>query len=289
MVIDNLGRIVYENSSGSANVASTDLGILCYHLSEALAGHPPVQAVVGCFAGLVSMDQESAIRNILLEITNCPKIQIYPDYAASLFAAPTDTDVVVISGTGSIVCSRQGEAIVKSGGGGLLLGDFGSAFDIGRTLIHAVCVDLLPMCESIVQALELEFGTAKPDRVVANVYSHSSPAPAIARLAPAVGVGFLNSDLACVRSVNRLVLLAETTNRHVDYHFHNQNQFKIALAGGLWDANSIYSEQFELFLHNSPAYDDPYNKNFRQYHVERLSQSPVSGAAHLAKNNFYGN
>ena len=59
--------------------------------------------------------------------------------ALNLFAADDTADMVVISGTGSVVFVKQGEEHKRLGGWGYLLDSAGSAYDIGR---EALCFAL---------------------------------------------------------------------------------------------------------------------------------------------------
>ncbi|MEZ5162568.1 MAG: hypothetical protein R2688_02240 [Fimbriimonadaceae bacterium] len=92
--------------------------------------------VFGGFAGLLTASDRHRAINILNVVTGTEAVEAQPDFHAAIAADP-ETIGIVISGTGSKVASRTRAGVVKSGGGGLYLGDLGSAADIGRRSIHA--------------------------------------------------------------------------------------------------------------------------------------------------------
>lgn len=68
----------------------------------------------------------------------CPQVDLcVKSDAYNLFAMDDDADMVVISGTGSVVFVRNGDGYKRLGGWGYLLDRAGSAYDIGADALRA--------------------------------------------------------------------------------------------------------------------------------------------------------
>jgi len=289
MVVDDDEKVVFEGKGGPANLATTPVDTIRASLVEATTGMPNVDATVGCFAGLLGAERHRLALELLSEITPNSKKTAHPDYVAALAVAPEGTDVVVIAGTGSMVCSWCDGEPVKTGGGGPILGDDGSAFNVGQYALRWFCLyePKEKMTEGFTSEVVKRFGTDDRAELVATVNGLSNPAPAIASLASAVGqdslAGHSYAKGAVIDTMFNLYMLVD---RHV-HEFHPRlKQVKLELFGGLWEASPAYLEHFVRFLKSSPA-SGPTSKAKRQYHVERLDAPPVLGAARLAKSLFY--
>src|SRR5687768_11645928 len=121
LAVDFDGNIVFQGQSGAANLASTPENRLRRNLSHATDGCPHADYVCGCFAGLVSDDLRRRGEDHLKSLFPRAEVRAEPDYTAALYASPPGTDVCVIAGTGSLVCSRGADGILKSGGMGYIL------------------------------------------------------------------------------------------------------------------------------------------------------------------------
>ncbi len=96
------------------------------------------------------------------------------------------TTSVWISGTGSLICSRGEGGWIRSGGGGHLLGDSGSAFDVGQRALKLWISQGSTAPASLTNAVEHVFESTASNEVIANLYAAASPPAKLARLAPSV-------------------------------------------------------------------------------------------------------
>lgn len=80
------------------------------------------------------------VEDIVREIVQTALIRVVPDYVTNLAGASEgEWGVVVVAGGGAVAygVTRNGQIHVRAGGLGYLLGDEGSAFDIGRRAVMA--------------------------------------------------------------------------------------------------------------------------------------------------------
>ena len=135
-------------------------------------------------------DQEPIVHAIAREIVPAAAIQVVADYVTNLAGASGgEPGVVVIAGGGSIgygVTAAGREAI--AGGFGYLLGDEGSAFDIGRRAIAAACrvEDRRGEPTSLGPAVRAHFGLAAMRDIPRVIYREGFSRERISLLAPMV-------------------------------------------------------------------------------------------------------
>lgn len=284
-IVDQDGTVLHRGQSGPGNLASTPQVEIERHIRESLDAAPPTEFVAGCFAGLLT--EADRIRAVALveSVTQGSTIAAFPDYRASLAASP-DTDIIVISGTGALVASNTSDGVRKSGGGGPLLGDHGSAFDLGRralakTVLSPTRAEASPMFwETIVEL----FGSDEPNQILASVYRSVSPAARVAKLAHVVVMDATRGLDYARQSVDQaLAHLAVTTWHHISV-FHpkdstDQTSLNLRLAGGTWEIDEgILIEEFRSQLKALKPRNVELDVN-----VEKLTVEPVIGATHLAR------
>ncbi len=279
LAIDDSESPLFEGRSGPANWASTDRDCLIDHLKEALAGAPKVDAICGCFAGILTPQDASDAAAILKSVSGAEVAVARPDFHAALSAADPDTTCCVIAGTGSLVFSNASGEIVKSGGGGPLLGDVGSAFSIARAalgialfgsaVVGGVSDDFLVACEKL-------FGSRDPSLIPARVYAEGSPAALVAKLVPTIAADYeKGEDYAANVITEQMRQLAFIVHGHL-WRFHSeQRPWKICLTGGLWDIAPIFEKKFVACMRMMAG--------GKEATIERLASAPVIGAARLAK------
>ena len=69
-------------------------------------------------------------------------MHVAPDYVAAFLAAPPDSDLCIVAGTGSVVCSRAVDgSFLISGGRGWILGDHGGAARLGQAALEHYVAD----------------------------------------------------------------------------------------------------------------------------------------------------
>jgi len=275
MVCDEDGVAVFDRSSGPANLASTPRELIEAHLQEALEGAPEVDAACICIAGLLSPEDAAAARSMLNQAVNAGRIEARPDTHGSWAATEGCADALVVAGTGAIVCSEEDAQINKSGGGGLLFGDEGSATSVGRrALFHTVIsAERLPASDEFWTAVVQQFGSREPLEVIGFLYKSETPAALMARLAGTVATDAANGMEYAVLSVSvAMNLLAEETLAHLDRYKPGLDGPTVCLSGGLWESHGVFEEQFRSALGGD-----------REISLCRLKRPPVYGACLLAK------
>lgn len=280
---DENGEVVFEGKAGSANLASTPESEIKRNLEDALQGAPQADYAFGGFAGLLTSSDRHRAISILEAVTGIGAIDAQPDFHAAIAAEPESVGIV-ISGTGSKVASRTRAGIVKSGGGGLYLGDLGSAADIGRRAIHAT---ILSACREEAsgefwRTLADLFGTEEPDQIVAAVYRSLTPAARLAQIAPSV---VYDADRGkryarhCVESA--LGDLADEVWCHARLHHSHMEVLKLSVTGGLWE---IKPEMLEYFIAIVEKRKPEVESNrLPKIELTKLEVAPVIGAVNLAR------
>jgi glucosamine kinase len=277
-VVDSSGQVVFEGSGGPANWASCSRSVVEGSLREALKGCPKVEAVCACFAGLLTEADRGEAAALLASITGCERVEARPDWHAAWEAAAGSCDVLVIAGTGVLVCSSLPDGtLVKSGGGGVLFGDEGSAASVGRNALHAQVVSALslPATEAFWKRVEKVFGSREPSSIVAALYRSDAPGSLFASLAEVVASdAATEKDYAVFAVTSSVVALRDEVAAHVlKYQSAKLPNVKIGLTGGLWKIHPLFFEWFK------PFEDEPRVKaTTRVIEVE-----PVAGACALAR------
>ncbi|MCH7903993.1 MAG: hypothetical protein IH944_05425 [Armatimonadetes bacterium] len=275
LVCDEEGNQVFEGLSGSANVASTDAELVAEHMKEALAGSPDVDSACGCFAGLLSQaSKERALQN-LKQFVNAKRYEVRPDYHAGWEAAPEGTDVLVIAGTGVVICSEVDGNLVKSSAGGYLLCDAGSAAAIGRAALRLTMITAkkMPASEAFWRSVEEQFGHREASEVIAVLYAVPLPGSALSGLAGTIAADAAEGWEYALSSINEsLGGLAANLDEHCDEHLADRTKVVVALAGGVWKTDRLLQQIFR----------DKLASRNREYELGVVTNEPVTGAVKIA-------
>jgi N-acetylglucosamine kinase-like BadF-type ATPase len=282
LAVDAENRPLFQGQAGPGNLSSTPLAKLQTHLTKATAGCPNVDAVCGCFAGLVDPVTQALGLQLLAEHFPGAAVAALPDYVATVAAAESDRNACLICGTGSLVASRVGAQWVKSGGDGYLLGDEGSGFAMGRAALRLYVRHPDRAGEKLRAAVVSAFQEATPGEIVRQIHASHAPAPLIARFAGPLGQDAANGHPDSAEQIAiALRELAAVVGRHADRVLQPGEPLRLELAGGLWKASSYFQpalvQALGLCLGSRP------------FDVERASQPAVYGAVRLAWELLHGN
>ena len=280
--MDDEGNVLFQGQSGAANLVSTPEGRLRRNLTNAAKGCPRPDFVCGCFAGLISQQTRERGIGILQDTFGTPAtFRAEPDYTAALYASP-EADICVISGTGSLVCSRSNGSIVKSGGRGYILGDEGSGFSFGRDALMHFLKHPEDSSKYLRDQILDVFGSLDESVLVTGVYKAPSPATILARLVKAVGHDAVDGQPYAVESVQKhMADLALLVSNHVRRNHPKAEKLSISLAGGVWKASVQFKEVFLFHLKT--------NLPDVEWEMHRLLRPPLYGAVELAKEMNHGN
>jgi glucosamine kinase len=283
LAVDSDGKVLFHGQSGAANLASTPEPRLARNLANATQGCPAADYVCGGFAGLVTEELRQKAILYLAKLFPGARVRAEPDYSAALFSCPDGTDVCVVSGTGSLVCSRDERGgVVKSGGRGYVLGDEGSGFQFGRdALIHYL--NNPTRSSAVLGALvEETFGTTQEGEIIAQVYRSGAVATLLAKLSKAVVADAKAGESYAIESVGRNTeRLAGVVRQHVESRFPGRRHLGVSLVGGTWKSGTPIRDRFEQHL----------RELFSGMHIElfQATRPPIYGAVELAKEMSHGN
>lgn len=251
-VCDPTGKVIFESKSGAANWASTPREVLHTHLRTLCSDAPKISTAAVCMAGLLTDQDKSDLKGLVSELLPDAEVIPYPDYAASLSACDDPDAICVISGTGSLISSFGVNGIVKSGGGGPLLGDVGSGFWAGKVLLTEW---LIPSQRERISPAALEcvrkvLGANDEPGVVAAVYRNRTPGGQLlanlgGELARAADAG----DEYCQGILGSAMQpLADLVHDHMRHQGFPERKFKVYRTGGFWDASPMVIRFFESWL-----------------------------------------
>jgi glucosamine kinase len=277
IAVDEAGAVLHAGQGGPANLASTPPKRLEANVRKACDGAPRPDYVAGCFAGLlIESDRERALA-LLRSIAPHAQIRAEPDYVAALMACEPPPDLCIVGGTGSLVCSRHEGGVVRSGGGGYLLGDVGSACQYGRAVVrHFLAAGAKGLSDATLAALEKQFGSAVENEVLAALYRGGAPAARLAKFAPALARDAQAGEPYAQQAMREQTAeLAAIVRNHYDRYHNSKRNISICLAGGLWDASPIFQSQLEAAL--CGAFSEV------ELSLCRIARAPVHGAVRLAR------
>ena len=199
--------------------------------------------------------QTPAILEIVRELLDPPHIAITPDYVTNLAGASGGgPGVVLIAGGGAIgygVTADGREAI--AGGYGFLIGDEGSAFNIGLRAISAAARagDLRTGPTALQAIVEDHFKIEEIRRVPRVVYQAGFSREHISLLAPKVVSVARDGDAAANNILTTAGQeLALTGLGVIRQLFQAGDPVEVFLTGGVFDAGDILLAPFRAALHN---------------------------------------
>ena len=276
MALDQQGQVIHQGQAGSANLVSTPERRLRSNLLQATRECPGADFICGCFAGLMTENDRKRAESYLSALFPFGRVHAEPDYAAAFSASENGTDVCVIAGTGSLVCSRVEGRMVKSGGRGFMLGDEGSAYHFGREAMLNYLKNPSEASEAMKETLLKHFDSLQESSIVSRLYQLPSPQSSLAKLAKPLGHDAKEGRHYAVEAIERQMnSLVEVVVDHTLRHFSNSKDLKITLAGGLWQ--------------NAPQFRDAFTRRLEEklptmnLEVQRIVKPPVYGAVMLAK------
>lgn len=123
---------VFEGVGGPGNPLMAGPETIRASYQAALDGCPAAARVAVCVSGGGGEAQRAQIAALLADRFPYADVHVAPDYVAAFMAAPLGSDLCIVAGTGSVVCSRAADgSFPVSGGRGWILGDHGGAARLG--------------------------------------------------------------------------------------------------------------------------------------------------------------
>jgi N-acetylglucosamine kinase-like BadF-type ATPase len=171
--------------------------------------------------------------------------------------------------------------LVKSGGRGFILGDDGSASQIGKRALKAYLDDPATTPRQIREAAVDMFGESTEAQIIQRVHRAASSPALLSRLAKPTGLAAQHGDAVAQEMIRTdLKLLAAILARHTRKYPKKAPMIKLGLAGGLWKSSRVFSE---IFLQEVRPLVG------QTVEAEVCRRPPVEGAVALAKEIEFGN
>lgn len=154
VLMDEAGNILARGRSGPsnparvsaeqalANLQAAALDAFLHAAADSLPNHATTprsfSAVVAGLAGAAQPDIAEKMRALVQTGFPGASLKLCTDLELALYAAGDAPAIVLVAGTGSAAIGRDAHGqVARAGGNGPLLGDEGSAYDIGRRAVRA--------------------------------------------------------------------------------------------------------------------------------------------------------
>jgi len=283
VLLNARGDVIGEGHGGPANPLRSGYDGAFSSLREAAAGAMaagkirPAEITSVC-AGLAGAGRRSVVRRMMVFLSQefpAALTQVATDYEVALESAVgSGPGVVLIAGTGSVAYGRNAAGdTARAGGYGPLLGDEGSAFEIGRRAVSAVAhsrdmdAPVTVMAEMISAALDCPDWDDLMLRIMKN------PDEVFPKLFPVVAAGANSGDSAAKEilfgSAIGLGNLAMIVVRRMGM---KSQEFPLVKCGGVFG----HSPMLDALL------DSVLSSGALRAKISRLEISPAIGAARMA-------
>jgi N-acetylglucosamine kinase-like BadF-type ATPase len=253
---NELGR----GHGGPCNIATCDDATLTNSVSAAVheaiisAGLPLDTSFAGVCAGVAgytAKGRRADFARLLAEIAPAKKHRVEPDFVIAYWGATEGSPGLIVSaGTGTVLYGRNVEGrSSRADGRGFLIGDRGSAFEIGRWALQYLTTigEERWSGNSFVECVLVHMGAVDLDDVVEWVYRDFTPAR-IAGLAKVVGELAREENgvaLQLIQSAGTTLGMAAANTLH---DLDMTNASAIYLLGGLWKVSPRLQARFEEWL-----------------------------------------
>ena len=254
--MDEAGAILARSRAGASNAVNVGAEACAAALADAagqgllIAGKSPSE-IVYILAGISGAGEpalQSEIRSHLQRSFPKAAIVITSDLILTLAALREIPGVVVIAGTGSAVLGRTSQLkLARAGGFGPIIGDPGSANDIGRKTV-GLCFqkilnhELFPLAEEICKAFECKW-----DRFVD--LAREQPTVVFPKIFPIVAKAAEAGDASARTLLTFAAKDLQQQVREVLEQLHLQNaSFYLAKTGGVFDGSLFLNEKFDALI-----------------------------------------
>ncbi|MBM3326571.1 MAG: hypothetical protein FJY65_06285 [Calditrichaeota bacterium] len=296
IVVDADMNILSRGEGGPANYRKVGLERVFASLREAVLSavqaieQPEIAAVGFGLAGVDKAGDKARILGLIERLKadlpenvvwNCNSHSILITNDAEIALAggiEENIGIVVVAGTGTIVYGRNAQNETwKVDGWGHLLGDDGSAFDIGKRALRKVTrgCDRRYKPTKLMQLALQHFGISNLGELKEVIYGSESPAEKIASFAVSVDLAASQGNEVARKIINKAALqLAVSTLVLKDVLFIGHTKVKVITSGGVWKSIAGLREMFIYRL----------NENTKNLVVCEPMNEPAWGAAKLTVN-----
>lgn len=249
------GEIISRAYSGPSNWTTTPKKIAKENIIEgiesALKQVPDIKIDL-ISAGVAGVSKrELEMREFLLSLNIAKDVIVTTDAHIALAGALLDTEgVIVIAGTGSIGYGRRNDLEKRTGGWGYLLGDEGSAYDVGRRgIIASLKAYDGREEETILLDMFYEYmGYGDIEALVKIIYERAKDTiSGFAKYVVKAGEMGDKVALSILESAAyELSLLGISTAEGIGYR--REDKFNLAYTGGFFKAKDIVTGPFTKFI-----------------------------------------
>ena len=279
---DEHGTLLAEARAGGANLqAAGELHVekVIHDVMEEAIGDRDIVPAAICLgiAGVDRPEDSTTVRGLMRRIGFKARILVVNDALVALeAAAPGAPGVVIISGTGSIAYGRNAANLgARAGGWGLVLGDEGSGYWIGRAALRAVLreADRRGPRTALTPLLLKHFGVSEAQNLIHEVYHSKLRPAAIGALAQCVQAAFTGGDDAAAGILRAAADELESSGTSVARRLRlGDEPFSFILAGGIFRAVPWLRDELQQRL----------GRSFPGSDVGLLDREPAAGAVSLA-------
>jgi N-acetylglucosamine kinase len=256
VLMDESGAVAARSRSGASNPTSfgaeVSLAALSGAASDALrtAGRSEkdVAYLVAGISGAGEPSMRSALQLGLQPGFPNATILITSDLVLSLGATGEIPSVVVIAGTGSAVLGRTAPfELARAGGFGPVIGDPGSAYDIGRKAV-AMCFqkhlnnEAFPLGAKILETFKWKFNEFLDQ-------ARAQPGAVFPKIFPVVGGAAEGGDVAARTLLAGAAQdLQEQAREVIEKLKLRDANFFLAKTGGVFDGSAFLNAQFDSLI-----------------------------------------
>lgn len=254
ILADLEGNVLGLGQGGPSNYHSVGLaasvGAIRQVMQEAVAGLPskdlPVEAACLGLAGVDTHQDETLIRGQIETLSAARTVYVVNDTETALFGgAGGERGVVVVAGTGSAAFGCDGEGRkARAGGWGWVLGDEGSAFDIGQQGLRAVIRALEGRGDAtvLVETLMSRWNLGDREELTTSLRARSWSRGDVASLGDWVTDAARSGDPAARRIVTRAGRELGSLAATVIEQLQMLGEFSVVLTGGVFRAGKMLRE-----------------------------------------------
>ncbi len=256
VLMDESGAVVARARSGASNPTSFGVEVSLASLAEAAkdalrtAGRSEkdVAYVVAGVSGAGEPSMRWALQSGLQPGFPNATILITSDLVLSLGATGEIPSVVVIAGTGSAVLGRTAPfELARAGGFGPVIGDPGSAYDIGRKAV-AMCFqkhlnsEAFPLGAKILETFKWKFNEFLDQ-------ARAQPGAVFPKIFPVVGGAAEGGDVAARTLLAGAAQdLQEQAREVIEKLKLRDANFFLAKTGGVFDGSAFLNGQFDSLI-----------------------------------------
>lgn len=256
VLMDETGAILARSCSGASNAVNVGAKASAAALAEAgkealRLAEKRSDSVTFVLAGISGASEpaiQTEIKNLLQPCFPNASIVVTSDLPLTLAATGEIPSVVVIAGTGSAVLGRTSPLkLARAGGFGPIIGDAGSANDIGRKTVARCFQKFLnnedsPLTDEILRTFDctwpqfVDLARERPTVIFPKVF------PIVAKAA--------ESGALSARAILKMaaVNLIDQVNEVVRQLQLQNMSFLLAKTGGVFDGSPYLNEQFDALL-----------------------------------------